>query len=383
MGPLAGIRVIEIASLAPAPFGCMVLSDLGADVVRVERPASCHPGLPDPVDPLTRGRTSIGLNLKDPAGVELLLRLIETADVLVEGFRPGVTERLGFGPEVCAERNPGLIYARMTGWGQDGPLAPTAGHDIDYIGISGALHPIGRAGERPVPPLNLVGDFGGGGMLLAVGVLAALVERASSGLGQVVDAAMVDGSALLTAFIYGLRARGGWRDERGVNLLDGGAPFYDTYQTSDGKYVAVGALEPQFYAALLAGLGLADTELPAQLDLTGWSALRARFTEVFAQRSRDEWVAVFAGTDACVAPVLSPAEAAAHPHNAARGVFAEIGGVSQPAPAPRFGRSRVARPDPPRRPGADTDALLGSGEAGGLGLTAAELASLRARGVVA
>jgi alpha-methylacyl-CoA racemase len=228
MGPLDGVRVIEIASLAPAPFGCMILSDLGADVLRVERPQSCRPDVPAPVDPLTRGRRSIGLNLKDAAGVELLLTLLSSADVLVEGFRPGVTERLGFGPDVCAQRNPRLIYARMTGWGQDGPLAPTAGHDIDYIAISGALHPIGRAGERPVPPLNLVGDFGGGGMLLAIGVLAALVERQRSGLGQVVDAAMVDGSALLTSFIYGLRARGGWRDERGVNLLDGGAPFYDT-----------------------------------------------------------------------------------------------------------------------------------------------------------
>ncbi len=267
MGPLNGVRVVEIASLAPAPFGCMVLSDLGADVLRVERPESCRPGLPAPVDPLTRGRRSVGLNLKDPAGLDLLLRLIDGADVLVEGFRPGVTERLGFGPEVCAQRNPALIYARMTGWGQEGPLAPTAGHDIDYIAISGALHPIGRAGERPVPPLNLVGDFGGGGMLLAVGVLAALVERQRSGLGQVVDAAMVDGSALLSSFIYGLRARGAWRDERGVNLLDGGAPFYDTYATADGKFVAVGALEPQFYAALLAGLGLTDAGLPAQMDI--------------------------------------------------------------------------------------------------------------------
>jgi alpha-methylacyl-CoA racemase len=266
----------------------------------------------------------------------------------------------------------------MTGWGQEGPLAPTAGHDIDYIGISGALYPIGRARERPVPPLNLVGDFGGGGMLLAIGILAALVERERSGLGQVVDAAMVDGSALLTSFIYGLRARGGWRDERGVNLLDGGAPFYDTYETADGKYVAVGALEPQFYAALLAGLGLDGAELPAQLDASGWPVLRARFAEVFARRSRDEWASVFAGTDACVAPVLSPAEAAAHPHNVARGAFTEIGGVSQPAPAPRFGRSEVPVPAPPRRPGADTDAVLGQ-----LGLGAEQVSDLRASGVVA
>jgi alpha-methylacyl-CoA racemase len=378
MGPLSGISVIELASLAPAPFGCMILSDLGADVLRIERPESCGPGRPEPVDPLTRGRRSIGLNLKDPAGIELLLKLTESADVLVEGFRPGVTERLGFGPDVCAERNPRLVYARMTGWGQDGPLAPTAGHDIDYIGISGALHPIGRAGERPVPPLNLVGDFGGGGMLLAVGVLAALVERQSSGLGQVVDAAMVDGSALLTAFVYGLRARGGWRDERGVNLLDGGAPFYDTYATADGKYVAVGALEPQFYAALLAGLGLADAGLPAQMDVGNWPVLRARFTEVFGQRTRDEWVAVFDGTDACVAPVLSAGEAPEHPHNVARGVFTEVGGITQPAPAPRFGRSPVPVPKAPVRPGTDTDEVLT-----GLDLTAAEIADLRGRGVVA
>jgi alpha-methylacyl-CoA racemase len=380
MGPLDGVRVIEIASLAPAPFGCMILSDLGADVLRVERPESCAPGRPDPVDPLARGRRSIGLNLKDPAGTDLLLNLLERSDVLVEGFRPGVTERLGFGPDVCAERNPRLIYARMTGWGQDGPLAPTAGHDIDYIGISGALHPIGRAGERPVPPLNLVGDFGGGGMLLAIGVLAALVERQRSGLGQVVDAAMVDGSALLTSFIYGLRASGAWRDERGVNLLDGGAPFYDTYATADGEFVAVGALEAQFYAALLKGLGLDGTDLPAQMDMARWPTLREKFAATFATRTRDEWTEVFAGTDACVAPVLSPAEAPSHPHNAARGTFTDIGGITQPAPAPRFGRSAAERPAPPHRPGADTDEVLG---ADGLGLHPAKIADLRARGVVA
>src|SRR5215469_468802 len=365
MGPLHGIRVIEIASLAPAPFGCMILTDLGADVLRVDRAERCGPQARPPLDPLGRGRRSIGLNLKDGAAVDLLMRLVEDADVLVEGFRPGVAERLGFGPEVCAQRNPRLIYARMTGWGQSGPLAPTAGHDIDYIGISGALHPIGRAGERPVPPLNLVGDFGGGGMLLAIGVLAALVERQRSGLGQVVDAAMVDGSALLTSFIYGLRARGAWRDERGVNLLDSGAPFYDTYATADGKYVAVGALEPQFYAALLKGLGLDGTDLPAQMDMARWPTLRERFAETFATRTRDEWADVFAGTDACVAPVLSPAEAPSHPHNTARGTFTDVGGLTQPAPAPRFDRTAVDKPAPPRRAGADTDEVLG---AEGLGL---------------
>ena len=377
MGPLQGVRVIEIASLAPAPFGCMILADLGADVLRVDRAERSGPGARIPNDPLSRGRRSIGLNLKDPAAVDLLLRLTEDADVLVEGFRPGVAERLGFGPVVCAERNPRLIFARMTGWGQDGPLAPTAGHDIDYIAISGALSPIGRAGEPPVPPLNLVGDFGGGGMLMALGILAALVERASSGLGQVVDAAMVDGSALLTSFLYGMRASGAWQDKRGSNLLDGGAPFYDTYVTAEGEAVAVGALEPQFYAALLTGLGLADADLPAQHDRAGWPVLRERFAAVFASRSRAEWEHVFAGTDACVSPVLSLAEASAHPHATARRAFVEVGGVVQPAPAPRFGRTAAGTPAAPPRPGSHTDSVLA-----GLGLSEADVADLRARGVI-
>ncbi len=413
MGPLGGVRVIEIASLAPAPFGCMILADLGADVLRVERADSCGPAAAAPVDPLVRGRRSIGLNLKDPDGISVLLRLAEEADVLVEGFRPGVTERLGFGPADCAQRNPRLVYARMTGWGQDGPLAATAGHDIDYIGVSGALDPIGRAGQRPVPPLNLVADFGGGGMLLALGVLAALLDRERSGLGQVIDAAMVDGSALLTSFLYGLRAVGAWQDERGTNLLDGGAPFYDTYQTADGRYVAVGALEPKFYAALLAGLGLAGTVeagpdgaasdeagpgeagrdgtgpgeagrdrtgdhgLPGQYDRAGWPVLRARFAAAFRGRTQAEWAEVFDGTDACVAPVLGPAEAPAHPHNAARGTFIEVGGVTQPAPAPRFGRTPAGVPQPPPRPGADTDPVLR-----GIGYTASQIAALRASGSV-
>jgi alpha-methylacyl-CoA racemase len=377
MGPLSGVRVIEIASLAPAPFGCMILADLGADVLRVDRAERCGPQAPAPSDPLSRGRRSIGLNLKDAAAIDLLLQLADDADVLVEGFRPGVAERLGFGPQVCAQRNPRLIFARMTGWGQDGPLAPTAGHDIDYIAISGALSLIGRAGESPVPPVNLLGDFGGGGMLLALGILAALVERAHSGLGQVVDAAMVDGSALLTSFVYGMRASGTWQDNRGSNLLDGGAPFYDTYATADGQYVAVGALEPQFYAALLQGLGLTGADLPHQLDRDGWPVLRQRFAAAFASRTRAEWEQVFAGTDACVAPVLNMAEAPAHPHAAARGAFTEIGGVTQPAPAPRFGRTSAAAPEPPPRPGQETDAVLA-----GLGLTAADVADLRARGVI-
>jgi alpha-methylacyl-CoA racemase len=378
MGPLDGVTVIEIASLAPAPFGCMILSDLGADVVRIERAENCGEDATPPADPLVRGRRSVGLNLKDPEGVALLLRLVEQSDVLVEGFRPGVAERLGFGPEECLRRNPRLIFARMTGWGQHGPLAPTAGHDIDYIAVSGVLHGIGRAGERPVPPINLVGDFGGGGMLLAVGVLAALLERERSGRGQVVDAAMTDGSALLHTFIYGLLSTGAWREERGSNLLDGGAPFYDTYETADGGAVAVGALEPKFYAELLAGLGLADAELPAQYDRAGWPVLRERFGTVFAKRTRDEWAGIFASTDACVAPVLTPLEAAQHPHNMARGTFTDSGGMVQPAPAPRFSRTPPApTPLPPVRSGADTTAVLTS-----LGLSTEQISALRASGSV-
>ncbi|MGP7996231.1 MAG: CaiB/BaiF CoA transferase family protein [Streptosporangiaceae bacterium] len=373
MGPLHGVRVIELESLAPAPFGCMMLADLGADVLRVGRPGTGgHPVVQPSGDPLARGRRSIRLNLKDPAGVAVLLRLLDTADVLVEGHRPGVAERLGFGPEVCLAHNPRLVYARMTGWGQDGPLAGAAGHDIDYIAVAGSLDPIGRAGERPVPPLNLLGDFGGGGMLLAVGVLAALLERERSGHGQVVDAAMVDGAALLATFIHGLRAAGVWRDQRGSNLLDGGAPFYDTYQTADGKFVAVGALEAKFYAELLAGLGLDAADLPAQLDPAGWPVLRHRLATAFAERTRAEWLAVFDGSDACVAPVLSMADAPGHPHNVARGTFIEVGGVHQPAPAPRFSRTPAAVPDPPPAPGSDTEAVLAS-----LGYSPSEITALR------
>ncbi|MEU1753579.1 CaiB/BaiF CoA-transferase family protein [Micromonospora matsumotoense] len=356
-GPLAGVRVVELASLAPAPFGCMVLADLGADVVRVDRPGGPGVGrLTTPTTgPLHRGRRVTAMDLKSPAGVADLLRLVERADVLVEAYRPGVAERLGFGPRDCRTRNPRLVYARLTGWGQDGPLAPRAGHDIDYIAVAGALEPLGRPGERPHAPLNLLGDFGGGGMLLATGVLAALLERERSGLGQVVDAAMVDGSALLTAFLHGMVAAGRWSAPRGGNLLDGGAPFYDTYRTADDRFVAVGALEPAFYAALLAGLGLADDpDLPAQYDPVGWPQLRRRFTARFAERTRDEWAALFADLDGCVAPVLAPTEAHRHPHNAARGTFVRVGDETQPAPAPRFART----PTPPPRPAPDpTDPL--------------------------
>jgi alpha-methylacyl-CoA racemase len=374
MGPLQGVRVIELASLAPAPFACMMLSDLGADVIRVDRPAT---GGEAPIDPLGRGRRSIGLNLKDPRGVDVLLRLVETADVLVEGFRPGVTERLGFGPDTCLERNPRLVYGRMTGWGQEGPMAQMAGHDINYIALAGALDPIGRAGERPLPPLNLVGDFGGGGMLLAVGILAALFERSRSGQGQVVDAAMVDGAALLTSFIHGMRGQGLWQDARGTNLLDSGAPFYDTYETADGLFMSVGALEPQFYAALLHGLGLEHEGLPGQLDRDRWPEMRARFTEVFKSRTRDEWTEIFDGTDACVAPVLGLGEAPAHPHATARTGFVDVGGLTQPAPAPRFSRTPAGTPVPPVRPGEHTDAALAE-----LGLSDAEIAELRERGAI-
>jgi crotonobetainyl-CoA:carnitine CoA-transferase CaiB-like acyl-CoA transferase len=353
-GPLTGVRVVELAGLAPSPFGCMMLADLGADVVRVDRPPDDTGGrLTPPTDgPMQRSRRVTTLDLQEPVGVAGLLRLVDGADVLVEAYRPGVAERRGFGPDLCLRRNPRLVYARVSGWGQDGPLAARAGHDIDYIAVAGALEPLGRAGERPHAPLNYLADFAGGGMLLAVGVLAALLERERSGLGQVVDTAMVDGSALLTAFLHGMLGAGAWPGPRGHNLLDGGAPFYDTYRTADGGFMAVGALEPAFYAALLAGLDLTGEDLPAQYDRAGWETLRRRFTECFGGRTRDEWTRIFAGVDACVAPVLAPGEAPAHPQNRARATFVEVGGVAQPAPAPRFGRTPTAAPRPapdPRR----------------------------------
>ncbi|MEV0643128.1 CaiB/BaiF CoA-transferase family protein [Streptomyces sp. NPDC050619] len=341
-GPLRGLRVIELAGIGPGPHAAMQLADLGAEVVRVERPGS-----PEDGDATLRGRRRVRIDLRAPGGADCVLDLAEHADVLIEGFRPGVTERLGLGPDACRRRNPRLIYARVTGWGQTGPLAPRAGHDINYIALTGALHAIGRAGERPVPPLNLVGDFGGGSMLLVVGVLAALHERSHSGAGQVVDAAMVDGAGLLSQMIWSMRGQGRWSDERGTNVLDGGAPFYDTYVCADGRHVAVGAIEPQFYAQLLTGLGLRPENLPAQRDHSGWPELRETFAAVFATRTRDEWAALFAGTDACVSPVLTFDEAATHPHAARREAFVELDGVVQPASAPRFSRSRPAPPSAP------------------------------------
>jgi len=346
-GPLAGLKVVELAGIGPGPHAAMVLADLGAEVVRIDRPAGgLDLGVAATADPTLRGRRRMAADLKDPAGKEAVLRLVERADVLIEGYRPGVTERLGVGPADCHARNPKLVYARMTGWGQDGPLAQRAGHDINYISLTGLLHAIGRPGERPVPPLNLVGDFGGGSMLLLVGILSALWEAQRSGQGQVVDAAMVDGASILGQMFWGFLAQKLWVDEPGVNLLDGGAPFYDTYTCADGRHVAVGAIEPQFYAALLTGLGLAGAELPGQHDRDRWPALKARFAEVFATRTRDEWAELFAGTDACVTPVLAFGEVAAHPHVAARGTVVEPAGVAQAAPAPRFSRTATEVPAP-------------------------------------
>lgn len=333
-GPLTSVRVVEFAGLGPGPHAATLLADLGADVVTVVRPATASEA-----DPLQRGRRLVEVDLRDPEQLPAVLELLERADVLIEGFRPGVMERRGLGPDVVTARNPRLVYARMTGWGQDGPLAARAGHDINYLALTGVLHAIGHADERPVPPLNLVGDFGGGSMFLVMGVLAALVERTISGRGQVIDAAMVDGIPALAHMQWAFRGTGLWSDERGVNLLDSGAPFYDTYETADGRYVAVGAIEPQFYAQLLRGLELDTEELPAQLDRAGWPVLRARFAERFRLRSRDAWAAQFSDTDACVTPVLGWAEVPEHPHVAHRRSLMELGGVTQHAPAPRFSRT--------------------------------------------
>lgn len=378
-GPLRSQRVIELAGLGPAPFCGMVLADLGANVIRVDRQGSVNDWLISGPrnDVLNRGKRSIAIDLKSPRGVDLALELISSADVLIEGYRPGVTERLGLGPAECLARNERLVYGRMTGWGQTGPLASMAGHDIDYIALSGALGSIGT-NEQPVPPLNLIGDFGGGGMLLALGVLAAALAARESGKGQIVDAAMVDGSALLMASHHGFLADGWWSAERESNLLDGAAPFYTTYETSDGRHMAVGALEPQFYAALLAGLNLGADDLPSQMDRDGWPRLRDVFAAKFKERTRDDWADHFAGTDACVAPVLTMDEAPLHPHNRERSTFISVEGVVQPAPAPRFTGTPQGTPSAPVGPGADTSAILAE-----LGFSPEQIGTLRDSGVVA
>jgi alpha-methylacyl-CoA racemase len=352
-GPLHGIRVVEFAGVGPGPHAAMVLADLGADVVRIQRPGVL-PRAGFNADGILRGRAVVEADLKDDDDKASIMSLIRRADVLVEGFRPGVMERLGYGPEDVQSLNPRLIYARMTGWGQTGPRAPRAGHDINYLGLTGFLHAIGRRGDRPVPPLNLVGDFGGGSMFLLVGVLAALIERQTSGRGQVIDAAIVDGVSVLGQMIWAFRGIGIWSDERGINMLDTGAPYYDTYETADGKYMAVGAIEPQFYAELLTGLGLSDrAQLPDRDDVSQWDSLRAIFTEAFRTRTRDEWAAVFDGTDACVTPVLTFAEAAADAHMSARGSVSVIDNVMQASVAPRFSRSVPGVPEGPAREAAD------------------------------
>ncbi|QDO97533.1 CoA transferase [Ferrovibrio terrae] len=356
MGPLKGLKVIEMAGIGPGPFCAMMLSDMGADVIRIDRAdAVGAKGERDPrFEILNRGRPSIALDLKKPQAIELVLKLVKDADVLMEGFRPGVMERLGLGPAECAKVNPKLVYGRITGWGQDGPLAQAAGHDINYIAITGALNAIGRGGEAPVPPLNLVGDFGGGSMYMLFGILCALWERERSGTGQVVDAAIVDGVNSLSSFLFGALARNGWVNERGANVLDGGRPWYDSYQTKDGGYICIGPIEARFYQLFLERVGLAGEGLPDQNDPAGWPLLRERFTALFKTKTRDEWSSLLEGTDACFAPVLSITEAPNHPHNAARGNFTEIDGVTQPVPAPRFSRTKAEIAGPASRAGQKT-----------------------------
>jgi alpha-methylacyl-CoA racemase len=379
-GPLQGIRVIEMAGMGPGPFCGMLLADMGADVVRVERLTAADRGIdfPPRFDLLNRNKRSVAINLKSAEGTASLLRLIEGADALIEGFRPGVMERLGVGPDVCLGINHELVYGRITGWGQDGPLAQAAGHDLNYIALSGALHSIGPAQGKPTVPLNLIGDFGGGALYLAMGMLAAIIEAGKSGQGQVVDTAMVDGVASLMTMQYGLMQMGMWKHPRGENLLDGGAPFYDVYETSDKRHVSVGAIERRFYDELLQRMGLETEALPGQNDRRGWQQLRERLAEVFATRSRDEWCAVFEGSDACFAPVLDPTEAVTHPHNVARGVYTQVDGVTQPQPVPRFSRTASALRNAPPAPGSDTAQVLAD-----WGFDASNIASLQAIGAVA
>lgn len=380
MGPLNGKKIVEIAGIGPGPFAAMMLADMGAEVIRVSRPSGSMLSMAqnEKLDFGNRGKRCIALNLKDPHAVDVVLRLVESADAIVEGYRPGVMEKLGLGPEVCLARNPRIVFGRMTGWGQDGPLGNAAGHDLNYIALTGALHAIGEKGQKPVVPLNLIGDFGGGGMLLAFGVVCAMLEAQASGKGQVVDAAMVDGASALMTMMYGAFQSGFWQNTRGSNMLDGGAHFYGVYETADGKYVSIGSIEPQFYALLLEKLGLAGEELPHQHDARHWDALKQRFAEIFRSRTREEWCRIMEGTDICFAPVLGFDEITSHPHIKARGTFIEDDGVWQPAPAPRFSRTPPERPTPAVAIGADTDALLAEA-----GFSAEQIARMRAAGTVA
>ncbi len=374
MGPLSGIKIIELAGIGPGPFCGMLLSDLGAEVIRVDRAGAAARR---PVDVLTRGRKSIAVDLKSDAGKEVILKLCEGADAIFEGFRPGVTERLGLGPADCMARNEKLVYGRMTGWGQEGPMANAAGHDINYIALSGALSAIGPKGGKPVPPLNLVGDFGGGGMVLALGIVSAILEASRSGKGQVVDTAMVDGAAVLMSMFYTMSHVGVWNPERGSNLLDTGAHFYDTYETSDGGYISLGSIEPQFYALLLEKAGLDTEEFSAQMDQSRWPEYKEKLTAVFKTKTRDEWCDIMEGTDVCFAPVLSMTEAAEHPHNKQRGTFTELEGVLQPSPAPRFSRTEPTLTHGSRIPGEDTKDVLAAA-----GFSADEVASMIQSGAV-
>jgi len=378
MGPLHGVTIVEIASIGPGPFCGMMLADLGADVVRVDRAeAVVGPEVTgSSLELMNRGKRSIGLDLKNAAGVETVLRIVEQADGLIEGFRPGVAERLGIGPVACREHNPRLVYGRMTGWGQEGPLSGAAGHDINYLALSGVLHAIGRANEPPVPPLNLVADFGGGGMLLALGMVAGLFEAQGSGLGQVIDAAMIDGSALLTTMFHGMRAMGLWSDRRGANLLDTGAPFYEVYETSDGGFMAVGAIEPHFYAEFVDLLEV-DGDLPEQLDATQWPEMKRRIAAKFKTGTRRDWEIRFAGSDACVTPVLTMGEAPHHPHHRIRKTFLELDGATQPAPGPRFDRTPGGIAGPPPVGGEHSDEILAR-----FGFDQVERAALRQSGAV-
>lgn len=377
MGPLKGVKLVEFAGIGPGPFCAMMLSDMGADIIRLERKDATPRFSEAKYEVLNRGRRSAGIDLKSSEGKKAAFRLIDQADGLLEGFRPGVMERLGFGPDVCSERNPGLVYGRMTGWGQDGPLAHAAGHDINYISVNGALHAIGRRGERPVPPLNLVGDFGGGGMLLAFGMICALFEARESGKGQVVDAAMVDGSAALMASAFGAWSSGTWKDERGVNRLDTGAHFYDTYETADARYISIGSNEPQFYALMLEKTGIDDPAFHPQMDQNNWPELKEKLVEVFKTKTRDDWCEIMLGTDVCFAPVLSLEEATTFPHNVERGTFVDIDGVIQPAPAPRFSRTPPEIQSPPPVPCEDTEQVLGD-----WGFSSVDIADLRESGAI-